>query len=91
MLAGLCKDSTGHRGRGKVKVKVLVTQSCLTLCVSMDCIPPCSTVHEILQARILEWVEAGEHGAKSYQLSLRCSGLLLPPMPGKIKSLAGPD
>ena len=33
MLAGLCKDSTGHRGRGKVKVKVLVTQSCLTLCL----------------------------------------------------------
>ena len=31
MLAGLCKDSTGHRGRGKVKV--LVTQSCLTLCL----------------------------------------------------------
>ena len=32
-------------------LKVKVTQSCLTLCDSMDCI-----VHGILQARILEWV-----------------------------------
>ena len=31
-------------------------QSCLTLCNSMDCSPPGSSVHGILQARILEWV-----------------------------------
>ena len=31
-------------------------QSCLTLCDPMDCSPPGSTVHGILQARILEWV-----------------------------------
>ena len=31
-------------------------QSCPTLCDSMDCSPPGSSVHEILQARILEWV-----------------------------------
>ena len=31
-------------------------QSCLTLCNSMECSPPGSSVHEILQARILEWV-----------------------------------
>ena len=30
-------------------------QSCLTLCHPMDCSPPDSSVHEILQARILEW------------------------------------
>ena len=35
-------------------VCVLVTQSCPTLCVSMDCTPG-SSVHGILQARILEW------------------------------------
>ena len=34
----------------------LVTQSCLTLCGPMDCSPPGSSVHGILQARILEWV-----------------------------------
>ena len=39
-----------------LKVKVLVTQSCLTLCDSMDCSPPGSSVHGILQARILQWV-----------------------------------
>ena len=33
-----------------------VTQSCLTLCDPMDCGPPGSSVHGILQARILVWV-----------------------------------
>ena len=31
-------------------------QSCMTLCNPMDCSPPGSSVHGILQARILEWV-----------------------------------
>ena len=31
-------------------------QSCLTLCDPMDCSPPVSSVHGILQARILEWL-----------------------------------
>ena len=35
---------------------VLVAQSCLTLCDPMDCILPGSSVHGVLQARILEWV-----------------------------------
>ena len=33
-----------------------VAQSCPTLYNPMDCSPPGSTVREILQARILEWV-----------------------------------
>ena len=37
-------------------VKVLVTQLCLTLCNPMDCSLPVSSVHEILQAKIVEWV-----------------------------------
>ena len=37
-------------------VCVLVSQSCLTLCDPMDCSLPGSSVHRILQARILEWV-----------------------------------
>ena len=36
------------------KVKVLVSQLCLTLCDPVDCNPPGSSVHRILQARILE-------------------------------------
>ena len=35
---------------------LLVAQSCLTLWYSMDCSPPGSSVHGILQARTLEWV-----------------------------------
>ena len=31
-------------------------QLCLTLCSPMDCSPPGSSVHGILQTRILEWV-----------------------------------
>ena len=34
----------------------LVAQSCLTLCDTVDCSPPGSSVHGILQARRLEWV-----------------------------------
>ena len=40
----------------EVKVNVYVAQSCLTLCDPMDCSPPGSSVHGILQARILGWV-----------------------------------
>ena len=39
-----------------VYVCVLVFQSCLTFCNPMDCSPPGSSVHCILQARILKWV-----------------------------------
>ena len=39
-----------------LKVKVLVTQSCLILCDPLDCSLTVSSVHGILQARILEWV-----------------------------------
>ena len=35
---------------------VLVSQSCLTICNPTDCSPTGSSVHGILQARILEWV-----------------------------------
>ena len=50
-----------HSGKGsldnrKVKVKVLLAQSCPTLCDPMDCSPQVPSVPGILQARILEWV-----------------------------------
>ena len=41
---------------GKMVLCVSVAQSCLTLCDPMDCNPPGSSVHGILQARILELV-----------------------------------
>ena len=42
--------------RVKIEVKMLVAQLCLTLSNPMDSSPPGSSVHGILQARILEWV-----------------------------------
>ena len=54
-------------------------QSCLTLCNPMDCSPPGSSVHGILQARILEWV-AISFSRGSYQGSnsghLHCRQIL---------------
>ena len=41
---------TGSQAR-----KVLVIQWCFILCDPMDCSPSGSSVHGILQARILEW------------------------------------
>ena len=42
--------------RFNIKVKVLVTQWTPTLCDPMNYSPPGSSVHGILQTRILEWV-----------------------------------
>ena len=39
---------------GNSKVRE-VTQSCPTLCDPMDCSLPCSSIHGIFQARVLEW------------------------------------
>ena len=41
---------------------MLVAQLCLTACNPMDCSPPGSSVHEIFQARILEWVAVPSPG-----------------------------
>ena len=37
-------------------------QSCMTLCVPMDCSLPGFSAHGILQARILEWVSMAPPG-----------------------------
>ena len=39
----------------KVKSESEVTQLCLTLSDPMDCSSPGSSVHGIVQARVLEW------------------------------------
>ena len=43
-------------GSNVVVVVVSVAQSCVTICDPMDCSPPISSVHGILQARILEGI-----------------------------------
>ena len=48
-----CKTGLWYQKR---LLECLITQSCLTLLDPMDCSLPGSSVHGILQARILEWV-----------------------------------
>ena len=62
-----------------------VTQSCLTLCDTMDCSPPGSSVQGILQARQLEWVAmpssrgSSIHGIKPRSPTSPANSLLLVP------------
>ena len=49
-------DSLPLSHQGSPKVKVLVAQLCPTFCDSMDCSFLGSSVHVILQEKILEWV-----------------------------------
>jgi len=62
-------------------VLCLVAQSCPTLCNPMDCNLPGSSVHRILQARILEWVampsSRGSSQPRDRTKSLRMSWVLL--------------
>ena len=48
--------ASGSKSKILPPVKVLVAQSCPTLCDPMDCGLPGSSVRGILRARILEWV-----------------------------------
>ena len=59
------------------KEMCLVTQSCPTVCDPMDCSPPGSSVHGILQARILEWIVLPSSRG-SAQPRGRTHGLLCP-------------
>ena len=69
-----------------------VTQSCLTLCDPVDCSLPGSSVHGILQARILEWVaisfsrDLPDPGIKLGSPALQADALLSEPL-GKPKQM----
>ena len=41
---------------GKIEYESEVTHSVMSDCSPLECSPPGSSVHEILQARILQWV-----------------------------------
>jgi len=47
---------TLHQTSTAAAAAAKLLHSCLTLCDLMDCSLPGSSIHEILQARILEWV-----------------------------------
>ena len=57
-------------------------QSCLTLCDPMNCSPPGSCVHGILQARTLEWVVTPSSRGSS-RTTDRTESLMLPALAGE--------
>ena len=68
--------------------RCLVAQSCLTLCDPMDCSPPGSSAHGILQARILELIAISFSKGSSIsrdrtQVSYIAAGILATEPPGK--------
>ena len=86
-------------GKVKVKAKALVTQSCLTLHDHMNCSLSGSSVHGILQARILEWVAMLFSRGSSQPRDWTCvsyvscigAGSLSTEPPGKPKRWESPD
>ena len=65
---------TNHRSGPETQVCVLVAQSRPTLCDPRDCRSPGSSVHGILQARILEWVTI------SFSRKPRCAAAAAKPL-----------
>ena len=59
-------------------------QSCLTLCNPMDCSLPRSSVHEILQARIMEWIAMCSSRGSSWRRDLPASPMSPPALAGKL-------
>ena len=59
----------------------LITQLCPTLCDPMDCSPPGSSVHGILQERILEWVAMPSSRGSSHPRSPALQADSLPSEP----------
>ena len=60
-----------------LQVRAQTLQLCLTLCDPVDCSPQRSSVHEILQARILEWVAISFSKGSSQpedQTHISCAG-----------------
>ena len=78
------RDGAGHpQGRngvpespvtwiGNIPISAKSLQSCATLCDTMDCSPPGSSVHGILQARILEWVAMPSSMVSSWPRDWTC-------------------
>ena len=76
---------SGIENKTKGKVKVELAQPCPTLCDPIDCSPPGSSVHGILQARILDWVaipfSRGSSQLTSEPRSLTLQADSIPPKP----------
>ena len=63
------KDNDPHKqnlGKLHCESESEVAQSCPTLCNPVDCSPPRSSIHGILQTRILEWVVISFHRPRDW-------------------------
>ena len=80
----------------ELSYEVLAAQSYLTLCNPMDCSPSGSSIHGILQARILEWVaipfsrDLPDPGIRPWSSVLQTDSLLSEP-PGKSRVIIWPS
>ena len=88
-----CKEARWGKRRllSLMEVKVLLAQSCLTLCNAMDCSPPGCSIHGTFQTRILEWVAISFSRVSSQprdqtQVSHIVGRLLPSELPGKPQS-----
>ena len=80
----VCWDQRGRKSQktkglgtchARKSIKVLVAQSCPTLCNPVDCNPPSSSVRGILQTRILEWVAMSSSRSSQPRDQTRVSGV----------------
>ena len=55
---------------------LVLTQSCLTLCDPVDYSPSVSSIHEILQVRILEWVAIFYFRGSSWPRDRTCTSYI---------------
>ena len=62
----------------KRKKESEVAQSCPTLCDSMDCSIPSSSVHGSFQARVLKWVAISFSQKATAHASFNCISLSAP-------------
>ena len=69
---------------GAVRAKSL--QSCPALCDPVDCSPPGSSVHGVLQARVLEWVSM----PSSRDPGMESASLMSPALAGRFIHLGSP-
>ena len=65
-------QSTRHLFMATLHVCAVTAQSCLTLCGPVDCSPRGSSVHGILQARVLEWVAMASSRGSSQPRDRTC-------------------
>ena len=80
VLGSGCKHRLSLAERFDCAMHAKSLQSCPTLCDPMDCTPPGSSVHQILQTKVMEWVpisfsrESSQPGDRTHISYVSCIG-----------------